>query len=217
MSDSNKDFSYEGAHHANKIYGDTPEGRRLLSDQELGKLVLDQAEESEFHRENSYRDPLTNLLNRRGLFAESANTKATLEREKNFTGFSVRVMDMIGLKRLNTERGEKIADQILQRSTALILNDSRKGIDVVCRYGGDEVVIVSFNTDSQTTRSLIERTLKDQDPDVRYNVGFKFFQPDEDIHNAVEECVNQIGQIKKARPVDETGRSTGQGVVVELN
>lgn len=217
MSDSNKDFSYEGAHHANKIYGDTPEGRRLLSDSNLGKLVLDQAEESEFHRENSYRDPLTNLLNRRGLFAVAINIKATLDRENNFTGFSVRVMDMIGLKKINRERGEKVADEILKKSTAQILNDSRKGIDVVCRYGGDEVVIISFNTNSEVTKSLIERTLKDQDPDVKYNVGFKFFQPEVDIHKAVEECVNQIDQVKNVHQVDETGRSTGQGVVVELN
>lgn len=217
MSDSQNDFSYEGAHLANKKYGGTSGGRSLLSDRDLGSIVLDQAEELEFHRENSHRDPLTNLLNRRGLFVEAGSIRAVLERENNFTGFSVRVMDMIGLKKFNEDLGEKGADQILKDSAAKILDGSRKGTDVVCRYGGDEIVIVSFNADAARTRALIERSLNSQDPKVKYNVAYKFFDPYKNIEDAVGECVNNIDAIKKSQPVDETGRSTGQGVIVELN
>ena len=90
-------------------------------------------------REQSIRDPLTKLFNRRYL-------ETTLERElsraqRNKNDVSVLVLDIDYFKKFNDTMGHDAGDALLEQFARLLENNVRKE-DIVCRYGGEEFVVV---------------------------------------------------------------------------
>jgi diguanylate cyclase (GGDEF)-like protein len=90
-------------------------------------------------RSESIRDPLTGLFNRRYM-------DETLEREVRRAHRAVRplvvlILDLDGFKQLNDTFGHEAGDAFL-RELGLVLTRALRREDVVCRYGGDEVVAV---------------------------------------------------------------------------
>jgi diguanylate cyclase (GGDEF)-like protein len=61
--------------------------------------------------------------------------------EREAREISVVMVDLDHFKRLNDERGHAFGDQVL-RDTALALVGSLRETDVVCRYGGEELVVI---------------------------------------------------------------------------
>jgi diguanylate cyclase (GGDEF)-like protein/PAS domain S-box-containing protein len=90
-------------------------------------------------REQSARDHLTGLFNRRYL-------EETLEREllrvsrKKLT-LGIIMLDVDDFKLFNDTYGHAAGDAILHEMGSLLLEHVR-GEDIVCRYGGDEFIIV---------------------------------------------------------------------------
>jgi diguanylate cyclase (GGDEF)-like protein len=87
------------------------------------------------------RDPLTGLLNRRGLTLSSTPVAAIAyrEREPLFAIF----IDIVGLKKVNDTYGHAIGDLVIQRSAQAVAAISR-GSDVVTRWGGDEFLVIGI-------------------------------------------------------------------------
>jgi len=85
------------------------------------------------------RDPLTGLLNRRGLYAAS---DLTLARCPDGAIFVVTVVDLDGFKQLNDDRGHGTGDATL-RTVAEQLTAMIRAADVAARVGGDEFVLVA--------------------------------------------------------------------------
>ena len=98
--------------------------------------------------EQAIRDPLTNAYNRRYLTEFLAKEIVRAEREK--TPVTVVILDIDNFKQFNDSYGHKCGDLVLQAITQFLVDHSRRGDDVVCRYGGEEFVIlmphVSFET-----------------------------------------------------------------------
>jgi len=92
--------------------------------------------------EQAIRDPLTNAYNRRYLSEFLDREVARAEREH--TPVTVVIMDMDNFKQFNDTYGHKCGDLILQAITNFLNEHSRRG-DVVCRYGGEEFVILMPN------------------------------------------------------------------------
>jgi diguanylate cyclase (GGDEF)-like protein/PAS domain S-box-containing protein len=90
-------------------------------------------------REQSVRDHQTGLFNRRYL-------EETLEREllqatrKHFI-LGIIMLDVDDFKRFNDTYGHAAGDAILREMGSFLLKHVR-GEDIVCRYGGDEFIIV---------------------------------------------------------------------------
>lgn len=103
--------------------------------QEINKL-RDELEEQVI------RDPLTNAYNRRYLSEFLDREVARAERES--APVTVVIMDMDNFKQFNDNYGHKCGDVILQAISKFLLDHSRRG-DVVCRYGGEEFVILMPN------------------------------------------------------------------------
>lgn len=61
--------------------------------------------------------------------------------ERDGTPLSVVIMDMDNFKMFNDTYGHKCGDIILQEIAAFLVQHTRKG-DVVCRFGGEEFVIL---------------------------------------------------------------------------
>jgi diguanylate cyclase (GGDEF)-like protein len=114
------------------------DANRLLKEQ----LLEIQSLQDEL-REQVIRDPLTNAFNRRYLLE-------TLERElaravRAGHPFSLIMIDVDHFKKFNDDYGHQAGDVLLQRLVSLLVETSRKG-DAVCRYGGEEFVILMPNT-----------------------------------------------------------------------
>jgi diguanylate cyclase (GGDEF)-like protein len=110
-----------------------------------GKLVETIAErEAELRAVNerlealSIRDPLTDLFNRRHLIERMDQA---LRGASEGRAFAVLMFDLDGFKRVNDTRGHAEGDALLREIAAALLRGVRPG-DLVCRYGGDEFVVL---------------------------------------------------------------------------
>jgi len=98
-------------------------------------------------QEQAIRDPLTNVYNRRYM-AEFLD-KEIARSERDQTPVSIVIMDMDNFKQFNDTYGHKCGDVVLQFFANFLLEHTRRG-DIVCRYGGEEFVIVMPNAPFET-------------------------------------------------------------------
>ena len=94
-------------------------------------------------RDQALRDPLTGLINRRYLIE-------TLEREiarsvRHQEPLSLMMFDMDYFKMVNDLYGHLAGDEVLRYMSQLLLRNTRKS-DVVCRFGGEEFVVLMPQT-----------------------------------------------------------------------
>jgi diguanylate cyclase (GGDEF)-like protein/PAS domain S-box-containing protein len=90
-------------------------------------------------QEQAIRDPLTNAFNRRHL-TEFLNQEI-LRAERESTPVSIVILDVDNFKQFNDSYGHKCGDEVLKNITRFLNEHSRRG-DVVCRYGGEEFVVL---------------------------------------------------------------------------
>ena len=101
-------------------------------------------------------DPLTELLNRRGM-AERIEAELTrARRERNRLG--ILWLDVDGFKEINDRHGHAAGDQALT-AIAHIIDATIRPYDVAARWGGDEFLIMLYPADPELLQSLGERLL----------------------------------------------------------
>lgn len=99
-------------------------------------------------------DPLTGLFNRRHL---DNQLQALIDRAVNRKRpLSLMMADIDGLRQINERWGREGGDQVL-RAFADRLRKNIRGIDLLCRFGGEEFVIVMPETEPATARLVAER------------------------------------------------------------
>ena len=101
------------------------------------------------------RDPLTNLYNRRYFGEISANSFSLACRKK--ASLAIILLDIDHFKSINDNYGHDIGDQVLIRLADLLQSKVRKS-DVVCRWGGEEFIILLHETSSQDAANIAEKT-----------------------------------------------------------
>jgi|GEM_PF-6961764 len=103
--------------------------------------------------EQSLRDPLTKLFNRRHF----EQVLAWEVRRSSRTGapVSLLVIDVDHFKRFNDDYGHQIGDEALIH-VAELLRGSVRDEDCVCRYGGEEFVVVLPTADAESARRRAE-------------------------------------------------------------
>jgi diguanylate cyclase (GGDEF)-like protein/PAS domain S-box-containing protein/putative nucleotidyltransferase with HDIG domain len=102
------------------------------------------------------QDMLTGLLNRRGLHEALRRTRALAARQGRGTGLLV--IDIDRFKRINDDHGHAAGDRIL-KTLAARLRACLRAADLVCRYGGDEIVVALPDADAAATRQAAQRIL----------------------------------------------------------
>lgn len=95
-------------------------------------------------------DPLTQLLNRRGLSAV-LDFYQTMRQP-----FAVLALDIDHFKRVNDNWGHDVGDRVIQQ-VAETLSASARQSDVVCRNGGEEFLMLLPMTDIEEARRIAER------------------------------------------------------------
>ena len=100
------------------------------------------------------RDPLTNLVNKRGF--ENAMLDAVLKASREKRDFSVFIFDIDFFKNYNDTNGHQAGDEAL-RITAKLLQENFRSGDIKARYGGEEFIVLMNETSKQQAHELAER------------------------------------------------------------
>jgi two-component system cell cycle response regulator len=128
---------------------------RLKRDRDL---LQESAEElrrrAEAASEMSMTDALTGLLNRYGL--QRALQRELSEARRYTRPLSCLLLDIDFFKSINDTHGHAAGDAALMQ-TARVLTESVRGSDVVCRYGGEEFLVLAPETDARGAHSLAEK------------------------------------------------------------
>ncbi len=102
----------------------------------------------------AYLDGLTGIFNRR--YFESRITEE-IERARRFgTSLAVVMVDVDKFKSLNDNFGHLLGDEVLRQVSSLLSRQIRK-IDVVCRYGGEEFVVLLPQTSLEQALHVAEK------------------------------------------------------------
>ena len=105
-------------------------------------------------KEFSFKDEVTGLYNRRFL---SIRLEEEVSRYRRFNHpVSVVLLDLDGFKAVNDELGHAAGDETLRAMAEILLKQSR-GINVICRYGGDEFAVLLVETSKSGARLYADR------------------------------------------------------------
>ncbi|MGA1800046.1 diguanylate cyclase [Sphingomonas sp. 4RDLI-65] len=105
-------------------------------------------------REQTIRDPLTALFNRR--YMEEALALEIARASRNAAPLGLVMCDVDHFKRFNDEFGHDAGDLVLRAVAAEMARHFRDG-DVVCRYGGEEFTIIAPGADMAALLARVER------------------------------------------------------------
>lgn len=109
-------------------------------------------------QEQAIRDHLTSVYNRRYM-AEFLDQEIARAERENYP-VSIAIMDMDHFKQFNDNYGHKCGDIVLQAFANFLVEHTRKS-DVVCRYGGEEFVIVMPNAPLDVSYERVEAWRQD--------------------------------------------------------
>ncbi len=104
--------------------------------------------------EMAITDQLTGLHNRRYMSRHLDNLLDDAQKHGKPLAFVI--MDIDFFKSVNDTHGHDIGDEVL-REFAKRIEENVRGIDLVCRYGGEEFVVVMPDTDVAYAYSIAER------------------------------------------------------------
>ena len=90
------------------------------------------------------RDTLTNLYNRR--YLDEASDRELNRAERLGAPLSILAIDIDHFKRFNDQHGHAAGDEVLKRVSQHLVDGSR-ATDLVCRLGGEELLIMLPDTD----------------------------------------------------------------------
>src|SRR5271156_5455182 len=107
--------------------------------------------------EMAITDQLTGLHNRRYMSRHLDNLVANAR--KNNKPIAFVIMDIDYFKSVNDTHGHDIGDEVLREFAGRVAANVR-GIDLACRYGGEEFVVVMPDTDMEFAYSVAERLRK---------------------------------------------------------
>jgi len=151
--------------HRRKIHREEEYSRRLESEVNVRtEALLDRNKQlsvlNKALQESSLSDPLTGLRNRRFVFEEVSRdfdlVKRRLDNERLGVDTSVMMIDLDNFKPINDTYGHAAGDEMLLQLRDVLLGICRRS-DFVIRWGGDEFVVISKQTQSDEAEHLAER------------------------------------------------------------
>jgi diguanylate cyclase (GGDEF)-like protein len=119
-------------------------------------------------RTEARHDPLTGLYNRR--YLEELLARELDWAKQRGQHLSVLLLDLDGFKGYNDTHGHLAGDGVLRQVSAALAAAIRPG-DALCRFGGDEFVVVLPDTPGEAARRLARELIRAVPPVVGLSVG----------------------------------------------
>jgi diguanylate cyclase (GGDEF)-like protein len=131
-----------------------PEIQLIRALAENSSLALANLKLREVLRNQSVRDPLTNLYNRRYMeeFLDGQLSRAVRKK----SSLALMMLDVDHFKKFNDNFGHDAGDMVLRTLGNLFLANLRKE-DVICRFGGEEFAIILPDASTESARSRAEQ------------------------------------------------------------
>lgn len=102
-------------------------------------------------------DSLTGLLNRASFNESFQRLKALSLREKS--PLAIAFVDLDHFKAINDTHGHQVGDEVLKHVADIISISLRKS-DIIARWGGEEFVMLLYNSDSRGSKIALEKMLQ---------------------------------------------------------
>lgn len=129
----------------------------------LGKTLKRLWHENKALARQASHDYLTGLLNRRGFFIIANQMTYLCVRQGS--PMSVLMLDIDHFKELNDTHGHALGDAVLQKTADLMLSHLRTS-DMVCRWGGEEFVVLLPDT-SVSDAAIVAEKIRHQAADIQ--------------------------------------------------
>lgn len=150
-------------------------------------------------------DSLTNLPNRRGF--ELHVEQALQEAQRDSSPLCAVMLDLDNFKQINDRHGHLAGDEVL-RSFAERLRAALRQSDILCRWGGEEFILLLKNTDRHAAHELAEK-LRQHCADQCYpmggealqvtvSLGLSQWQPGEALHDLLGRTDRALYRAKQA-------------------
>ena len=142
-------------------------------------------------RDDACTDPLTGALNRRGFDLACARELARAQRDGK--QLALALIDLDDFKGLNDTLGHQVGDRVLVRLVEL-LHRSLRPSDVLCRFGGEEFVLMLPVRSVEEAQAAVARLLREFAGQpiagiarpVTFSAGVVVQGVDEALENAIE-------------------------------
>ncbi len=103
------------------------------------------------------RDSLTGLYNR--YYFEERIKEELLRADRSREALAILLCDVDNFKTINDNQGHQVGDDVLRKVSEGI-KEATRGIDLVCRWGGDEIVVVLSNITREGIMIAADRVRK---------------------------------------------------------
>jgi diguanylate cyclase (GGDEF)-like protein len=153
-----------GVLHVQDAGGKSPAALRVPITEAVERLAVSLAEHIALSLANlklratlhnqSIRDPLTGLFNRR--YLEESLTRELQRAARKQRPVGIIMMDVDHFKKFNDTFGHQAGDALLREIGAFLLKHTR-GDDIACRYGGEEFTVILPEASLEVTRQRAER------------------------------------------------------------
>ncbi len=164
---------------------------RLQSFMDLAGTAIENANLQNETRKMAISDELTGLFNRRGLMDLG---RREIDRAKRFHHpLSVAIFDIDNFKSINDTYGHIAGDQLLNQ-IADCCRASFREIDIIGRYGGDEIVVILIESTADQSYQIIERfresianhTFRTEAGDLTTTISIGIAELNDDIENLTQ-------------------------------
>jgi diguanylate cyclase (GGDEF)-like protein len=133
------------------------EAQPLESVADICAAAIQNARYFEKVRQLAYVDGLTGIFNRRYFEMRMAEEIERAQRYEN--ELAVIMIDIDNFKKLNDEFGHLLGDETLRQVSTIFAHNLRK-VDIACRYGGEEFVILAPQTSGDHAYAVAEKLRK---------------------------------------------------------
>jgi diguanylate cyclase (GGDEF)-like protein len=152
-------------------------------------------------QQDALHDMVTNLRNHRYFQARLREELQRSERQGN--SMALLVLDLDDFKHINDRHGHAVGDEVLAGVAQALVRNAR-GIDVVCRYGGEEMAVILPQTSVPDALSVADRlrqaVMKRPDPrgiQVTVSIGVAVYPHHATTANDLIQCADAAMYLAK--------------------
>jgi diguanylate cyclase (GGDEF)-like protein len=153
----------------------------------------------------AFYDELTKCLNRRGLKwrIEEFELFSKKNKEKRKETHALILVDIDNLKYVNDNFGYYKGDKLI-KTIALNLKRNFRKEDLICRWGGDEFLIIAMHIKKKRFIKRLKEIKKDINSNLKklysgISIGFSFFEPSNNFKKTFEKANKELKKDKKKK------------------